>query len=90
MAAGEDVVMVEGEDEGVQVAVVAVADLVAVEETVEETGALVVVTERVALVAVTEKVALVAESVEDLKCKAIQRANELTSRDLVNGQANEP
>ena len=77
MAAGEDVVMVEGEDEGVQVAVVAVADLVAV----EETGALVVV---------TEKVALVAESAEDLKCKVIQRANELTSRDLVNGLANEP
>ena len=77
MAAGEDVVMVEGEDEGVQVAVVTVADLVAV----EETGALVVV---------TEKVALVAESVEDLKFKAIQRANELTGRDLVNGVANEP
>lgn len=59
MAAGDDVVMVEDEDEGVQVAVVAVADLVVV----EEIGALVVA---------TEKVALEAKSVEDLKLKAIR------------------
>ena len=63
MAAGDDVVMVEDEDEGVQVAVVAVADLVVVEEIGVEIGALVVV---------TEKVALEAKSVEDLKLKAIR------------------
>jgi hypothetical protein len=63
MAAGDDVVMVEDEDEGVQVAVVAVADLVVVEEIGVEIGALVVA---------TEKVALEAKSVEDLKLKAIR------------------
>ena len=63
MAAGDDVVMVEDEDKGVQVEVVAVADLVVVEEIGVEIGALVVV---------TEKVALEAKIVEDLKLRAIR------------------